>query len=226
MQGVRGSNPLSSTKESFPKQSLSRNSGRPLPEIPDSFGCRGLTRPRAPDHWSGLFAAFYQHLSGMWFRLPMGRVDRSRATPPAMGRLPRSPRWESQPRAGPLLELCSISGQGSSGALTEVMAGGGSVRGQRHLIGGIGATLPAMRLRLGVGAGGLAVLMVCLAAAALVSMQIGGRLADSRGARNVALPACALLIAGVMSLAFARPCRLPLRVQRWRGWATARWMSR
>jgi len=83
------------------------------------------------------------------------------------------------------------------------MAGGGSVRGQRHLIGGIGATLPAMRLRLGVGAGGLAVLMVCLAAAALVSMQIGGRLADSRGARNVALPACALLIAGVMSLAFA-----------------------
>lgn len=31
----------------------------------------------------------------------------------------------------------------------------------------------------------------------------GGRLADSRGARNVALPACALLIAGVAALAFA-----------------------
>ncbi|MEO6144442.1 MAG: MFS transporter, partial [Dermatophilaceae bacterium] len=71
------------------------------------------------------------------------------------------------------------------------------------LVGGIGATLPAMRVRLGVEAGGLAVLLVSLAAAAVVSMQIGGRLADSRGARNVALPASALLIAGVASLAFA-----------------------
>jgi len=71
------------------------------------------------------------------------------------------------------------------------------------LIGGIGATMPAMRQRLGVDAGGLAVLLVSLAAAAVVSMQIGGRLADSRGARNVALPASALLIAGVASLAFA-----------------------
>jgi len=71
------------------------------------------------------------------------------------------------------------------------------------LVGGIGATLPAMRLRLGVDAGGLAVLLVSLAAAAVVSMQIGGRLADTRGARNVVLPACALLIAGVASLAFA-----------------------
>jgi MFS family permease len=60
-----------------------------------------------------------------------------------------------------------------------------------------------MRQRLGVDAGGLAVLLVSLAAAAVVSMQIGGRLADSRGARNVALPASALLIAGVASLAFA-----------------------
>jgi MFS family permease len=71
------------------------------------------------------------------------------------------------------------------------------------LIGGIGATLPAMRERLGVDAGGLAVLLVSLAAAALVSMQIGGRLADSRGARSVVLSACALLIAGVAALAFA-----------------------
>lgn len=71
------------------------------------------------------------------------------------------------------------------------------------LVGGIGGTLPAMRLRLGVDAGGLAVLLVSLASAAVVSMQIGGRLADSRGARNVVLPACALLITGVMLLAFA-----------------------
>ena len=71
------------------------------------------------------------------------------------------------------------------------------------LVGGIGATLPAMRLRLGVDVGGLAVLLVSLAAAAVVSMQIGGRLTDSRGARNVALSASALLIAGVAALAFA-----------------------
>jgi len=71
------------------------------------------------------------------------------------------------------------------------------------LVGGIAATLPAMRLRLGVDVGGLAVLLGSLAAAAVLSMQIGGRLADSRGARNVALPASALLIAGVAALAFA-----------------------
>ena len=93
---------------------------------------------------------------------------------------------------------------------------GGDLRGSRALlavaglfavngalVGGIGATLPAMRLRLAVDAGGLAVLLTSLAAAAVVSMQIGGRLADSRGARSVALPASALLIAGVVALAFA-----------------------
>jgi len=71
------------------------------------------------------------------------------------------------------------------------------------LVGGIGATLPAMRERLGVDAGGLAVLLFSMAAVAVLSMQVGGRLADSRGARNVALPACALLIAGVASLGMA-----------------------
>jgi MFS family permease len=71
------------------------------------------------------------------------------------------------------------------------------------LVGGIGASLPAMRVRLGVDEGGLAVLLVSLAAAAVVSMQIGGRLSDSRGARHVVLPSAALLIAGVALLAFA-----------------------
>ena len=71
------------------------------------------------------------------------------------------------------------------------------------LIGGIGGTLPAMRQRLGVDAAGLAVLLVSLAVASVASMQVGGRLADSRGPTKVALPAGALLIAGVGSLAFA-----------------------
>jgi len=78
------------------------------------------------------------------------------------------------------------------------------------LVGAIGGTLPAMRLRLGVDAGGLAILLTVIAAAAIVSMQIGGRLADSRGARNVVLPSVALLIAGVGALAFAPT--LPLAV--------------
>ena len=42
------------------------------------------------------------------------------------------------------------------------------------LVGGFGATLPALRERLGVDAGVLAVVLVSMAAAALVSMQIGG----------------------------------------------------
>lgn len=71
------------------------------------------------------------------------------------------------------------------------------------LVGGVAATLPAMRVRLGVDPGALAVLLASLAAAALVSMQIGGRLADSHGARNVALSSSAVLIAGVTALAFA-----------------------
>jgi MFS family permease len=71
------------------------------------------------------------------------------------------------------------------------------------LIGGIGGTLPAMRERLGVDTGGLAVLLVSLTVAAVMSMQIAGRLTDSQGARRVALPACLLLILGVGLLAFA-----------------------
>jgi len=94
------------------------------------------------------------------------------------------------------------------------------------LVGGVGATLPAIRVRLGVDPGGLAVVLVSLAAAAVVSMQIGGRLADSRGASNVVLPASALLVGGVVFLAFAPPCRLPLLPQLWPGWATVPWMSR
>jgi hypothetical protein len=44
------------------------------------------------------------------------------------------------------------------------------------LVGGVGATLPAMRVHLGVDPAGLSVILVSLAAAAVVSMQIGGRL--------------------------------------------------
>jgi MFS family permease len=71
------------------------------------------------------------------------------------------------------------------------------------VIGGIGGTLPAMRDRLGIDAGGLSVLLLCLAASAVVSMQVGGRLADALGARPVVLVVAPLLILGVMVLSVA-----------------------
>ncbi|MEV6283575.1 MFS transporter [Kribbella sp. NPDC051770] len=69
------------------------------------------------------------------------------------------------------------------------------------LIGGVGGTLPAMRDRLGVSASGLSLLLFCLAVSAVVSMQIGGRLADRIGARPVALVTLCLLTSGVGTLA-------------------------
>ncbi|GAA1644889.1 MFS transporter [Kribbella alba] len=69
------------------------------------------------------------------------------------------------------------------------------------LIGGVGGTLPALRERLDVSASGLSLLLFCLAAAAVVSMQVGGRLADKIGARPVALVTLSVLAAGVGLLA-------------------------
>lgn len=72
------------------------------------------------------------------------------------------------------------------------------------LVGGIGGTLPAMGQRLGIDAGGLSVLLLCLAGAAVLSMQVGGRLADSIGARTVALVVTPLMVAGVLLLSIAQ----------------------
>lgn len=69
------------------------------------------------------------------------------------------------------------------------------------LIGGIGGTLPALRERLDIDASGLSLLLFCLAVSAVVSMQIGGRLADAIGARPVALCTLSLLAVGVGLLA-------------------------
>lgn len=72
------------------------------------------------------------------------------------------------------------------------------------LIGGMVGTLPAMRDRLGVDASGISVLLFCLAGSAVISMQIGGRLADAIGARTVALVTPPTLMAGVLVLSFAQ----------------------
>jgi MFS family permease len=68
------------------------------------------------------------------------------------------------------------------------------------LIGGVGGSLPALRERLDIGAQGLSLLLFCLASSAVVSMQIGGRLADRIGARPVALVTLTLLALGVGAL--------------------------
>lgn len=72
------------------------------------------------------------------------------------------------------------------------------------LVGGIGGTLPAMGQRLDIDAGGLSVLLLCLAGAAVLSMQIGGRLADAIGARTVALVVTPLMVVGVLLLSIAQ----------------------
>ena len=63
--------------------------------------------------------------------------------------------------------------------------------------------LPALRTRLGIDAGTLAVLLFIVGVAAVVSMQVGGRMADRVGARRVTLTALPLMIAGAAVLAFA-----------------------
>src|SRR5215210_906709 len=63
------------------------------------------------------------------------------------------------------------------------------------LLGGYGASLPSVRDKLGIDATGVAILLFCAGAAAITSMQIGGRLADAIGARTVTLTALPIVIA-------------------------------
>ena len=85
-------------------------------------------------------------------------------------------------------------------------------------IGWAGA-LPALRTRLGIDAGMLAVLLFIVGVAAVVSMQVGGRMADRVGARRVTLTALPVMIAGAAVLAFAGS--FPLAVVAASSWASA-----
>ena len=70
-------------------------------------------------------------------------------------------------------------------------------------IGGWAGVLPALRSRLGIDAGTLAVLLFIVGVAAVISMQVGGRMADRVGARRVTLTALPLMVVGAAVLAFA-----------------------
>jgi MFS family permease len=98
----------------------------------------------------------------------------------------------------PTTERTALGRRSAAVAVTTLFALNGA------LIGGMVGTLPAMRDRLGVEASGISVLLFCLAGSAVISMQIGGRLADSLGARKVALVTPPTLTAGVLVLSFAQ----------------------
>lgn len=71
------------------------------------------------------------------------------------------------------------------------------------LLGGYGGALPSLRDKLGIDANLIAVLLFCAGAAAITSMQIGGRLADAIGARTITLVALPVLIAGATVVGLA-----------------------
>jgi len=71
------------------------------------------------------------------------------------------------------------------------------------IIGGYGGALPSIRERLDINAGHISVMLFVAALAAIVGMQIGGRLSDSVGAREVSLAGLAIIIAAAVAFAFA-----------------------
>jgi MFS family permease len=71
------------------------------------------------------------------------------------------------------------------------------------LLGGYGGSLPSLRERLDLDATQIAIMLFCGGVAGIVSMQIGGRLADSIGARRVIFAGLPILIAASLVLAFA-----------------------
>lgn len=71
------------------------------------------------------------------------------------------------------------------------------------ILGGYGGSLPSLRERLDLDATQIAIMLFCGGAAGITSMQIGGRLADSIGARRVVFAGLPILIAAALVLAFA-----------------------
>jgi MFS family permease len=72
------------------------------------------------------------------------------------------------------------------------------------VIGGFGASLPSLRDKLGLNATQIAIMLFCAGVAAILSMQIGGRLADAIGAREITLAALPLLTAGMITIGLAQ----------------------
>jgi MFS family permease len=71
------------------------------------------------------------------------------------------------------------------------------------IIGGFGGVLPSIRVRLDLAATDIAILLFITGLAGIMGMQIGGRLADAIGARQISLAALPLLIAAATTYALA-----------------------
>lgn len=71
------------------------------------------------------------------------------------------------------------------------------------ILGGYGGSLPSLRERLDLDATQIAIMLFCGGVAGITSMQIGGRLADSIGARRVVFAGLPILIAAALVLAVA-----------------------
>src|SRR5215213_234091 len=71
------------------------------------------------------------------------------------------------------------------------------------LLGGYGGALPSLRVKLDLSYSDVAILLFCGGAAGILSMQIGGRLADAIGARTVSLGALPLIVFAALALGFA-----------------------
>ena len=72
------------------------------------------------------------------------------------------------------------------------------------VIGGYAASLPSLRDKLDFDATQIAIILFCAGAAAILAMQIGGRLADAIGAREITLAAMPFLIAGMITVGLAQ----------------------
>jgi MFS family permease len=71
------------------------------------------------------------------------------------------------------------------------------------LLGGYGGSLPSLRDKVGIGATQIAFMLFCGGVAAILSMQIGGRLADAIGARRVTLSALLILVGAALTIGLA-----------------------
>ncbi len=71
------------------------------------------------------------------------------------------------------------------------------------VLGGWGGSLPSLRDKLAIGDGSIALMLFLAGIAGITSMQVGGRLADSVGARRITLAALPVLVLAVVVLALA-----------------------
>jgi MFS family permease len=90
-----------------------------------------------------------------------------------------------------------LASRRATGAVTGLFAVNGM------LLGGYAGALPSLRQKLEIGDTHIAVLLFCAGAAGIVSMQVGGRLADAIGARRVSLTALPVLIVAAVTIGLA-----------------------